>query len=192
MAKETEIELQASVENVKPLKDLLEKEGEFQYERHQIDEYFTPIHRDFIAAKPTHEWLRLRDADGHCSFNYKNWHFDDEGRGLYADEFETKIEDLVMARKILTAIDVKPVVIVDKVRKTWRYKDYEICLDSVKNLGDFVEIEYMGKKDPSEHKNIMAEMTGFLKGLGCGRIEINHSGYPALLLFGHEGRFDVI
>jgi|SRR3989344_1046143 len=189
--KQTEIELQAKIEHTDPLLKFLEREGKFQCEKHQIDEYFTPAHRDFLAKKPVEEWFRLRNAGDVYSINYKKWHFDSEGRGLYADEFETKLENGHMAGKILASLELKPVVIVEKVRKTWRHADYEICLDSVKGLGDFVEIEYMGGREASEHKAILDEMIAFLKKLGCGKIEINHSGYPALLLFGREGRFDI-
>lgn len=189
--KETEIELQAKVENTEPLLAFLERETHFQAEKHQIDEYFTPAHRDFLAARPIEEWLRLRDADGACSLNYKKWHFDSEGRGLYADEYETKLDNLQMARKILAALDAKPLVTVEKTRKMWRYNDYEICLDSVKSLGDFVEIEYMGSRNSDDHKDIMSKMIRFLKDLGCGKLEVNHSGYPALLL-GRGERVDIL
>ena len=189
--KETEIELQAKIEHVEPLLSFLDKEGKFQFEKRQVDQYFTPAHRDFLSKNPIEEWLRLRDSSGAYSLNYKKWHFDGDGRGLYADEYETKLENFQMAEKILVAVDVKPLVVVDKNRKVWLYADYEISLDSVKDLGDFVEIEYKGQRDSSEHKEILEEMVGFLKKLGCGAIEMNHSGYPALLL-GRGGRTDVL
>ncbi len=189
--KETEIELQAKVEHTEPLLDFLEKEADFESENHQIDEYFTPEHRDFLEPRLIQEWLRIRDSNGKYSINYKKWHFDKEGRGLYADEHETKIENIETMRKILEKLDFKPVVVVDKKRKIWKYKDYEISVDSVKDLGDFVEIEYYGKRYHDDHKKIMEEMVSFLKNLGCGTLEINHSGYPALLL-GRGERIDKI
>ncbi|KKU91292.1 MAG: hypothetical protein UY23_C0002G0031 [Candidatus Jorgensenbacteria bacterium GW2011_GWA1_48_11] len=191
MAKDTEIELQTKVERLAPLLAFLEKEGKFESDNHQRDEYFTPVHRDFLAPRPIEEWFRLRDSNGKYSINYKKWHFDGEGRGLYADEHETKIENPEAMRKILATLDFKPVIVVDKERKIWRYKDYEISVDSVKNLGDFVEIEYYGDSHHSNHKEIMDGMISFLKGLGCGTLEINHSGYPALLL-GRAERIDKI
>jgi adenylate cyclase class 2 len=134
----------------------------------------------------------LRDANGNFSFNYKEWNFDENNHGLYADVFETKIENLKMAEKILASIDAKPIITVEKNRKVYNYKDYEVSLDSVKGLGDFVELEYIGKRDVAEHKEIVAEMVKFLKDTGCGRLEVNNSGYPELLLFGREGRFEVL
>ena len=133
-----EIEIQVKVENSKPLIEFLEKNGNFQSEKRQVDEYFSPAHRDFLATRPVAEWLRLRDAEGKRSLNYKNWHFDKNGKSHYCDEFETKIENIEPAKKILSALNFKPIVVVDKLRKIWTYKDFEIAVDSVKSLGDFV------------------------------------------------------
>ncbi|OGG39917.1 hypothetical protein A2116_00080 [Candidatus Jorgensenbacteria bacterium GWA1_49_17] len=191
MSKETEIEIQAKLENSKPLLEFLEKEGKFESENRQSDEYFTPPHRDFLAPRPIEEWFRLRDSNGKFSVNYKKWHFDKEGRGLYADEYETKIENIQMMRKVLESLNFKSIIVVDKKRKIWKYKDYEISMDSVKNLGDFVEIEYYGERDHADHKEIMDGMIAFLKNLGCGTLEVNHAGYPALLL-GRCERIDKI
>ena len=65
-----EIEIQVNVENPKPLIESLKTNGNFQAEKHQLDEYFSPAHKDFLATRPVAEWLRLRDADGKYSINY--------------------------------------------------------------------------------------------------------------------------
>ncbi|GAI26198.1 unnamed protein product, partial [marine sediment metagenome] len=54
-----EIEIQVKIENSKPLIEFLEKNADFRSENHQIDEYFSPAHRDFIGVRPVKEWLRL-------------------------------------------------------------------------------------------------------------------------------------
>ena len=188
--KDIEIEIQVNIENSKPLIEFLENNGRFKLENHQVDEYFSPAHRDFIRIRPVKEWLRLRDSDGKYSVSYKNWHFDDEGKGHHCDEYETKIEDLSQLRKILKVLNFNSIVKVDKIRKVWVYKDYEISLDSVKELGDFVEIEYIGKEEKVDPKKITAEMIAFLKSLGCGKIRRNYVGYPFQLLFPKEVKFE--
>ncbi len=60
----------------------------------------------------------------------------------YCDEYETPVEDLKTLEKILTTLDFRIITVVDKVRTTWKYKDYEIAIDAVNDLGNFVEIEY--------------------------------------------------
>jgi len=187
-----EIEIQVNVEKIKPLINFLKTNGNFEAEKHQIDEYFSPAHRDFLRVRPVREWLRLRDADGKYSINYKNWHIDENGKSNYCDEFETKIENIDQIRKILSAINFKSVAVVDKLRKIWTYKEYEIAVDSVRELGDFVEIEYIDKNKKTDPKKITEEMIKFLKKVGCGKITRNYVGYPFLLLFPKEVKYEYI
>ena len=185
-----EIEITVQVENSKPLTDFLKKEAEFKKEKHQVDEYFTPSHRNFIEVRPVKEWLRLRNEDGNYSLNYKNWYYDKDGKNsCYCDEYETKVGDLDKVKKILEALNFKSLVKVDKVRKTWIWNDYEIDVDSVKGLGDFVEIEYIGRKevDPKETTD---KMVAFLKKIGCGKLKRDYIGYPFRLLFPDEEGFE--
>lgn len=187
---DTEIEIQVNIENSKPLTDFLENNAEFKSEKHQIDDYFSPIHRDFTGVRPVKEWLRLRDSGGKYSINYKNWHYDKNGKSHHCDEYETKIDDLSQFKKILDVLNFKSVVKVDKVRKTWIYKDYEIAIDSVKGLGNFVEIEYIGGEEKVDPEKITEEMVNFLKKVGCGKIKRNYVGYPFQLLFPDEVKFE--
>ena len=184
-----EIEIQVNIKHSKPLLEFLEKNAKFQKQTHQIDKYFTPSHRNFIQARPTKEWLRLRNADNKYSINYKNWYYNQDGKSHHCDEYETGIENLDALEKIFHSLDIKPLVIVDKLRKIWIYKNYEISVDSVKNLGDFVEIEYIGETEENP-KKIYNDMVTFLKNLGCGTIKRNNGGYPFLLLFPNEAKYE--
>jgi len=185
-----EIEIQVNIENSKPLMDFLEKNAKFISEEHQIDEYFSPAHRDFIGVRPVKEWFRLRNSEGNYSINYKNWHFDANGKSNHCDEYETKIGNLEQIRKILNILNFKPLVKADKLRKIWRYKNYEIAIDSVKDLGDFVEIEYVGENESVNPEIITQEMVDFLKELNCGKIKRNYVGYPFQLLFPEETKYE--
>ena len=186
--KDIEIEIQVKIGTSATLRTFLEKNAKFVSENRQIDEYFTPAHEDFVKVRPIAEWFRIRDERGSFSVNYKNWHSDDKGIGQYADEFETVVGDKATMRKILLALDFKPLVTVDKTRKKYLFEDYEIAFDTVVGLGDFVEIEYKGSKtvDP---KATTDGMIAFLRGLDCGTIEVNNGGYPMLLLFPEHAHF---
>ena len=186
-----EIEIQVKVQHIKPLLDFLKKNGQLVGESRQVDEYFTPPDRDFLSARPVKEWLRLRQSNSKYSVNYKNWHYDKVGKSNYADEFESSIESLAALKKILEALGFRRLVTVDKNRQTWLYKKYEIALDSVKDLGDYVEIEYRGGKALRPDK-ITDEMVQFLKDLGCGRIERNYAGYPYQMLLPDEIKLVII
>ncbi|MDO8498490.1 MAG: class IV adenylate cyclase [bacterium] len=182
---DTEIEIQVNIKKIQPLLTFLKKKGQFKGKKRQVDTYFIPAHRDFRAQRPINEWLRLRDTEGKFSINYKNWHRDEEGKSTHCDEYETKVEDLKKLKKIFQVLDFEEIVEVDKERATWVYKDYEIEIDKVKGLGDFVEIEYIGKKavDP---KNAAREMIQFLKDLGCQGVRLNQQGYAFINLFPNE------
>jgi len=140
-----EIEIQVRPEKIEPLLVFLKQEGKFLSENHQIDDYFVPPHRDFLKERPLREWLRLRDADGAYSINYKNWHYDSAGKSLHwADEFESPVQSIEVMKNIFTALNFKQVVTVRKKRQIWIYKDYEIAIDAVLGLKETIEIEYKG------------------------------------------------
>ncbi len=185
-----EIEIQVKIENKGALLDFLKKNGKFIGKNHQADEYFNAPHRDFIGVRPVNEWLRLRDSDGKFSINYKFWHRDKDGKSQYCDEYETVVGDIKKLRKMLAALGFQPLVKVDKTRQTWIYKNYEVGIDSIKGLGDFVEVEFKGSSVKSP-KQINADMVGFLKRAGCGKVERNHVGYPFQLLFPDEVEHEV-
>ncbi|MHB8904293.1 MAG: class IV adenylate cyclase [Patescibacteria group bacterium] len=187
-----EIEIQVNIENSAPLFDFLKSQGVFVHEVHQVDEYFSPVKDDFLAIRPVSRWLRLRQTEKGNSFNYKNWYFNEDGTSNYCDEFETKIEDINSTRKILKALEFKNIVIVDKLRKIWTFKDYEIAVDSIKGLGDFVEIEYIGNDNNINPKQVTDEMILFLKNLGVGKITRNHVGYPFIMLFPKEVKYQIL
>ncbi|MFH1367153.1 MAG: class IV adenylate cyclase [Patescibacteria group bacterium] len=190
--KNIEIEIQVSVENIKPLLDFLGKEGDFKYEKRQIDEYFTPKENDYTAVRPINEWLRLRDAEGKYSINYKNWYDEKNGRSIHCDEHETEIKDIAQMKKVLLALNFRSLIVVDKLRRIYNYQDFEVAIDKVKGLEDSVEIEYIGQDEKAVPKEVGASMIDFLKKIGVGKIKENYQGYPFLLLFPEEAKWEEI
>lgn len=186
-----EVEIQVNVENVKPLKDFLKKEANFVAEKREIDQYFTPMHRNFISKLPISEWLRLRDAEGKFSINYKHWQRDDEGKTNHCHEYETDLQDINQMKKILEVLDFKPVVKVEKKRQKFHYQDYEITIDKVVGLDETVEIEFKGESalNPAE---ITAQMIKFLRDLGVGKMKRSYQGYAFLCLYPELAEYEEI
>ena len=180
-----EIEIQVQIEHRQPLESFLKEKATWRSKNQQIDEYFSPEQDDFLVRRPVGRWLRLRNADGNYSINYKNFHYQD-GKTLYCDEFESPVEKIDQLQHIFSALHLKSICIVNKQREIFEYKEYEIALDRVANLGDFVEIEYKGEADKGDAAQIKQEMITFLKDLGVGKICKNSSGYPYQLLFKDE------
>lgn len=187
-----EIEIKVKVEVADSLLNFLNGQAVFQSEKQQLDEYFSPVERDFLGVRPVKEWLRLREDGGKCSLDYKNWHYDENGGdGNYCDELETKVDSFVQAKKILLALNFKSIAVVKKLRKIWTYNDYEIAIDQVSGLGDFVEIEYVGQDERVDPKKITQDMVDFLKKIDCGKITRNFAGYPFILLFPDEVKYEM-
>lgn len=186
MGNDIEIEIKVRVENSARLIGFLHDNAKFEGEFHQIDHYFNTPHRNFDAVRPINEWLRLRESAGHDVITYKMWHRDDAGNATYADEYETTIGNLATMRKIFAALGFTPLVKVEKNRRIWRYRDYEVAIDRVANLGDFIEIEYKGADSHANHEAITAGMFEFLRAQKAGSMEQSHQGYAMMMLHPEE------
>ncbi|MEZ0209003.1 MAG: class IV adenylate cyclase [Candidatus Paceibacterota bacterium] len=176
-----EIEIKVQIEDKETLLKELDSNGEALYKDFQKDSYYTPSHRNFIEASPIKEWLRLRDSNGKYSINYKNWAIEADGTSNYCDEHESIIASFEEMEKIFSALNFKPLVVVEKSRSAWRYKEYEVSFDEVTDHGSFVEIEYKGATltDPKE---ITDGMMKFLEQWNVGTIRRDFKGYPHLML----------
>ncbi len=196
----TEIEIKVKIAHGEKLMSFLQEHGTFKFENQQVDEYYSKsgTSEDFLLVDPIKKWLRLRSEQSNSennlsgetySINYKNWIYNETGTSNHCEEFESKVESLESVRKILEALGYTNIVTVDKLRKVYDYNDYEISIDSVKNLGDYVEIEYKGKPDletgeitTSESERITNEMMKFLSELVGEILERDKRGYPYGLL----------
>lgn len=189
--KNIEVEIQVQIEKSAPLLKFLKEKAEFIDSSKEFDEYYVPCCRSFIDVKPTKEWLRLRRKAGKFTITYKNWYFKKDGTSTHADEYETKIEDIEQLRNIFLALKFRTLIKVEKMRKRYSHKDFEISLDQVKNLGDFLEIEYKGTTEDNP-KKITDSMIKLLKDVGVGKITRNYVGYPFMMLFPKEIKEEVL
>ncbi len=189
MSKNIEIEIQVQLENIRPLKTFLKKKAKLINKARQIDYYFTPSHRNFLKKYPAVEWLRLRQNDRNASINYKFWHLDENKRSHYSDEYESQIEDIDHLKLIFKSLNFKPIAVVDKKRKDYKFKSYIISVNLVEKLGEFVEIEFNGETD-KKPVEITNEMIIFLKNLGVGKITRNYNGYPYILLYPKKVKYE--
>lgn len=179
--KNIEVELKFPLENYEELKKQLnsiakpEKQNDYQK-----DTYYIPPHRNFIREKPISEWLRIRETKNKHSINYKNWHYKDGQETNSCDEFETNIEDIDSLKKIFENLDIKEIIVVEKTRNTWVFKDVEIAIDKVTELGNFIELEAKGNfadiEDAKKH------LYKILDELNAKVGEQDFKGYPYNIL----------
>ena len=136
-----EIEAKLKVDSLKEItKKLAEVGAEFLQEQLQKDYYFDDANRAFTKAD---RCLRLRqqfaDDQEKVFLTYKGAKERDNFKKR--QEAEVEVKDLDSAGKLLSALGLKQVSIVEKKRRIWRLGDCKVCLDELPLLGNFVEIE---------------------------------------------------
>lgn len=171
MAKE--IELTFDLQNKEEVVNFLNENADFEKEENQIDIYYNLPHRNFLKKKPVNEWLRLRKSDKSCSINYKNY-YDNQP---ICDEYEEEINGIENVEDIFSAIGIQEMIRVNKNRKIRKYKGYTICIDSVDELWDFIEIETIRDWD-EDFDNIKQELYKLKEALKVKSNGENNTGYP--------------
>jgi len=181
MAKDIEIELKFPLKNAHYVIDFLTKEAEFKYEKSQHDVYYNHSSRDFLKDNDNvNEWLRIRVSGDEAEINYKDWQPHDAKVKTHCPDSATTVSSYDQLGKILNALDFKKMIEVKKNRKSWSYKDTEISVDSVDDLGEFIEVEYKGNLDDVEEaRKYLFEV---IQAISAETDELDLKGYPYLLL----------
>jgi adenylate cyclase class 2 len=176
-----EIEVRFSLKNTDAVAGFLNANAEpVSGEVVQTDSYFTPQHRNFLGVKFPFEWLRLRETERGCSVTYKHFHPENVEKTDYCDEFETGVENIGALRKIFDALNFRVLVVVEKRRRRWAFRNTDVAIDDVKGLGSFIEVEALESfEDPKEGRKHLYSVLGDL-GAEVGNEELH--GYPYMLL----------
>lgn len=178
---EIEIKIKLTKQEFGNINKFMNANAKFINTTHHIDTYYEPKYRRFINGNAEiDEWLRIGERGNKNIINYKNW-YDNK----YCDEYEVEVDNVKNLKKIFKILDIEELIKVDKERKTYSYKNkYEIALDTVKDLGHFIEIE-VKKYD----KSIMEEYDDLIKLAKDLELNINNmtkKGYPEILLKNKE------
>ena len=127
--------------------------------------YYHPWRKGLLPTKNNSatEMLRIRIKDRKSYITYKKDVFSKTGWS-YSDEHETEIKDPKIVDNILRNLDFKPLVKIVNKRTVIYFKKFEICLEEVKGLGLFLEIECIrpGKKDPEIIRREILELIQLL------------------------------
>jgi len=174
-----EVEIQIKIEDPVAVEKEILKFGSFVKERDQIDQYYVLSTRNFFDAEPPIEYLRVRRENEKNHLNYSFLHFNNDGWLNCTDEYETIVENPEIVEQIFNKIGLIPKIKVVKNRKYFRCGDFEVTLDRIENLGDFMEIE--AKKDFGEISATRKACEDFLQKLNI-EYELNKdAGYPRML-----------
>ena len=176
-----ELEIKFALNNPDEVRGFLSANAEMTSENiRQKDSYFAPSHRDFLAVKYPFEWLRIRESGNETLITYKHQYPENVVEPDYTNEFETKIGSAEEMRSIFKSLDINELIVVEKVRTTWNYKNVEVMLDEVTDLGWFIEIEASTHfDDPKEGRKYLYEI---LKEVKANVGEEDFRGYPFMML----------
>ncbi len=174
-----EIELRAKVNNQSLLeKKLNELSGikEKKTNERQVDIYLK--HKEDKERKMI---IRLRK-------NYKNNNAILTFKGsapnnkedIAWEDYDTPIKNPDKLERLLINNGYVYVCLVDKVRQSFLYKDYEINIDNIRDLGVFIEIEKKGEEENIDQ--IKNEILNLLIKLGIKENEIINKGYVQLVI----------
>jgi len=171
-----EVEVKAKVKSLDKLQKKLEGKGAV-FKEPQIQKDVIFLHKDSSRDRSRRGKviLRLRQTDEVNILTLKK----QLGNELDNIEHEIVVDNWVAAKNIINLLDYDEVVRVYKVRKEGKLGDLSICLDEVRGLGDFIEVEKVVKKGNSS--KIQDELFSFLETLGVKYVDRVEEGYDSLV-----------
>jgi adenylate cyclase class 2 len=168
-----EVEVKAHLEQPeRVISNIIELGGHEIYFTVQRDTYYRHPGRDFAE---TDEALRIREEEGRSFITYKGPKLDPDTKSR--EELEVPLVDPRDLGVLLLRLGFEPVAVVEKRRRGYLLGTLEVCIDEVKGLGHFLEVEARECRDLEEGKK---RVLGLLDTLGLDRME--RRSYLELLL----------
>jgi len=171
-----EVEVKAKIDNFDSVKEQLIKLGcEFSEPLIQDDNIYLKNGTDLGDVRKGVVAMRIRNSNSKHIFNMKKQLEND----LDNIEHETEISNPDELHEILTHLGYYVASHVYKKRIKCNYKDMEICLDEVKDLGNFIEAEKLVQDDDS--MQVQKDLFEFLMSLGIKKEDKVIHGYDILI-----------
>jgi len=134
-----EYEVKVKVEELDRVRNRLKTLGANKvFSKKEVDVYFQHPCRNF---KITDEALRLRLEEGEAILTYKGPKISSEIKAREEINLRIEKENVEKLISMLQKLGFYKVAEVRKIREVYRLDEYEISLDHVEDLGDFVDIE---------------------------------------------------
>lgn len=178
-----EVEVKLKIEDKEQVKEKLVQlgfsEGELVAE---TDVYYTVAHHDFAGLD---EALRIRNIENQRTkestsvITYKGAKMDN--KSMTRKELETEVGDADVCKEIFENIGFCPVPPVEKRRQYLQKENVTACVDEVKNLGDYLELEII--VDIEEEKEAAFEKLKDVLGLlGYSMGDTTRTSYLSMLM----------
>jgi adenylate cyclase class 2 len=174
-----EIEVKVKIDNLPAIKKKLEKLGcTLSEPLHQNDTMYIRKGEKYTEVNEKHiPVLRVRQENEKVILNMK------VNRTTELDFIEEEVdinpEEKPNLERMLAHLGYVEALKLAKTRIKCRYKGYEICLDEVKQLGSFIEVE---KLSDEEAVKVQEELLSFLSSIEVDISKRTVHGYDTLLL----------
>ena len=168
-----EIEIRAKIDNLKNIEQSIINLGaKLIKEKTQVDEYFGEIN---LYQKIGYSFLmRVRDEGDKKFITYKGAQSKKDG---VWEEYEFQIDDAKKSIEMFKAMGLEEVIAVKKYRKEYMLDGFTICLDTIDDLGNFIEIESLDDKNINK-----SSLKSLMLRLNIKENQIIHKGYVTMLL----------
>jgi adenylate cyclase class 2 len=180
-----EVEVKSKVKNFPTLRRKLKAMGaKFGSVLNQTDRLFYPREAIKTKAQKSGDYLlRIRNEDGKHFLAYKGL---TERKGVWV-EYEFGIDNPQEARKLIEAMGFGLALILKKKRIPGKLGKIVFCLDQIKGLGDFIEMEIITGKGKS--KEAQQKIMQIFSQLGIDKGDFVRIGYPQIILKRKGWRF---
>jgi predicted adenylyl cyclase CyaB len=173
---QVETEVKIKYPNYKKVERQIKKLGaKYLGQVHQKDIYYSPAKGPRFTAPHPYRF-RLRICGRPPTESRLELHI--TKTDTVAHEYEVEVSDHQTVQKILELLGYKITGIIEKERIKYKYKKFNITFDLVKNLGNLMEVELMGRKAKENERKIYQ----FIEDLGIKKDFITVERYLDMLL----------
>jgi len=170
---QTMVELKARVDDLEIIRDKLiqfraEQIGVF----HQIDTYY-----EVCPGR-----LKLREVEGETDAELIYYERENIAEPKRSSIFILKIPQPHTFKQIIERV-TRTKTVVDKVREIYFFGGIQIHLDTVKNLGSFIEFELVTSQDSEQQKTDLSRLEKFRERLNIDQRCLERLSYADLIDF---------
>lgn len=177
-----EIEVKVKIDNILQLKKELKKLGAvFSLPKQQTDTYYRLKNLINQTQKPGSYIIRIRQSNKF----YLTLKAFTSRYGVW-EEYETAVENPQELERILKRIGFVRVLTIHKRRTSVKLNGFNLEIDEIKELGNYLEVEVQG----TNGKKIQEEIKNFFLKLNLPEENIERRGYPEILLEARGFKFE--
>lgn len=186
-SKEIEVKIKLDTKNLEFFKKWLEENATYIGADLQEEYYLNPKDSSWFKVHPEGyiyalRYLRIRMSPLGDTICYKDWTpwSDAEITAPYCSEQEVGVTDGLVALELLKSLGYTKITAFKKRRQSFVYKNMEISIDSVDDLGVFIEFEVKEREYATEIEEYES-LKSFIRSIGFSNYDIQKQGFIILL-----------